>query len=243
MIYPCGAIPGIVRYARATNVSNFRSRTVPSVKKGTMAPSAIEDYYEDIGFSIIPSFMSHEEQEGILRYLDQSLTGSPDEASLSIAKRSSARRAGNIIAVNEQKYGREYYLQTDSFQLAVTEKDGCYCRLPSDSAKHSIPKQSPRLEDEKNKLVKILSDRISALPAVRGDKLYLLQCVHYNGKYERGKHIDNKVNGGDIIVGCSFGDTDRYIELSGICVNRIIFPLISIYLCFFSLFKIVPLFF
>lgn len=190
-----------------------------------MTLSIDEEYFEDIGFSIISSFMSDEEHRDILRYLDLSLTGSPDQANLSIAERSSARRAGNIIAVNEQKYGREYYLQTESFQLAVTEKDGCYCRLPSDSAKHSIPKESPRLEDERNKLVRILSDRIGALPAIKGDKLYLIQCVHYNGKCERGKHIDNKVNGGDIIVGCSFGDTDRYIELSGIRVIHVFFTI------------------
>ena len=190
----------------------FRSR--PSQVRA-MALVAIEKYFKDLGFYVIPSFISDEEQKSLLRYLDWSLTGSPDEENLSVAQRSRARRAGNIIAVNEQKYGREFYIQTESFQRAVTEKDGCYSRVPSDSAKHSIPKESPKLEDEKNKPIRILADRIGALHGIKNKELYLIQCVHYNGEYERGKHVDNKVNGGDIIVGCSIGTTDRYIELSG----------------------------
>jgi hypothetical protein len=40
--------------------------------------------------------------------------------------------------------------------------------------------------------------------------------IYISGRAERGKHIDNQINGGNIIVGCSFGPHDRYIELSGI---------------------------
>jgi alkylated DNA repair dioxygenase AlkB len=32
---------------------------------------------------------------------------------------------------------------------------------------------------------------------------------------KRGKHIDNKVNGGHIIVGCTIGDSERFMEVSG----------------------------
>jgi hypothetical protein len=171
--------------------------------------------FEKLGFFVIPSFMSDEEQGEIIQYLNRSLEGSADESNLSIAERSRARKAGNIVAVSEHKYGREFYLQTDSFQMAVNEADGSYSRTPADRAKHSIPKESPRLEDARNSVIKKLGERIQLHPQVNNAKLYLIQCVHYNGKLERGKHIDNKVNGGDIIVGCSFGPIERFIELSG----------------------------
>lgn len=172
-------------------------------------------HFEKLGFFVIPFFISDEEQLEIIQYLDRSLEGSADESSLSIAERSKARKAGNIVAVSEHKYGREYYLQTDSFQIAVNEDDGSYSRTPADRAKHSIPKESPRLEDTRNTVIRKLGERIQLHPQVNNAKLYLIQCVQYNGKFERGKHIDNKVNGGDIIVGCSFGPTERFIELSG----------------------------
>jgi hypothetical protein len=63
-------------------------------------------------------------------------------------------------------------------------------------------------------IIRNLCKRIHSL-IPDSEKLYLIQCVHYTGKAERGKHIDNQINGGNIIVGCSFGPHDRYIELSG----------------------------
>ena len=175
----------------------------------------IDKEFSALGFVVLPSFISDAEQSDLLGFLERSLTGSADDANLSIAQRNFARKAGNIVAVNEQRYGREYYMQTDSFMRAILEKDGCYTRLPSDSIKHAIPKDAPRIENPKNILIKLLGERIRSLPIINHQELYLVQCVHYNGEYERGKHIDNKVNGGDIIVGCSLGPTDRYIELSG----------------------------
>ena len=172
-------------------------------------------FFEKLGFFVIPCFISDDEQAEIIQYLNRSLEGSADESNLSIAERSRARKAGNIVAVSEHKYGREFYLQTDSFQIAVNEADGSYSRTPADRAKHSIPKESPRLEDARNSVIRKLGERIQLHPEVNNAKLYLIQCVQYNGKLERGKHIDNKVNGGDIIVGCSFSPSERFIELSG----------------------------
>ena len=187
----------------------------------SMSDISVEKSFERLGFTVLPSFLTDEEQVKILAYLDRSLSGSIDESNLSIAERSRARKAGKIVAVSEQKYGREYYIQTDNFQNAVFDSDGCYSRTPSDTAKHSIPKESARLEDERNAVIKALSERIQLLPQIANEKLYLIQCVQYNGKFERGKHIDNKVNGGDIIVGCSIGPTERYIELSGEPLNTL----------------------
>lgn len=183
--------------------------------RARMSNHSVEKSYENIGFTVFPSFLTDKEQVKLLAYLDRSLSGSIDEGNLSIAERSRARKAGRIVAVSEQKYGREYYMQTDHFQEAVLDNDGCYSRTPSDAAKHSIPKESARLEDDRNEVIKVLSERIQLLPQIANEKLYLIQCVQYCGKFERGKHIDNKVNGGDIIVGCSIGPTERYIELSG----------------------------
>ena len=171
--------------------------------------------YEKFGFSLHPSFISIDEQSDIAQYLKLSLSGSAHESNLSIAERNRARKAGSVVAVCEHKYGREFYLQTESFQAAVDESDGCYSRTPADRAKHSIPKEAPKLEDERNSAIRKLAERILSHPEISGEKLYLIQCIEYNGKYERGKHIDNKVNGGHIIVGCTIAPHERYIELSG----------------------------
>lgn len=180
-----------------------------------MAVANIDCEYEKLGFSLHPSFISVEEQSEIAQYLKLSLSGSADESNLSIAERNRARKAGSVVAVSEHKYGREFYIQTESFQIAADESDGCYSRTPADRAKHSIPKEAPKLEDERNRVIRKLAERIGSHPDIIGEKLYLIQCIEYNGKYERGKHIDNKVNGGNIIVGCTIMPHDRYIELSG----------------------------
>jgi hypothetical protein len=88
-------------------------------------PSASADFGE-LGFKVIPNFISADEQEQMINYLEKNLSilGSNEEANLSIAMRSRKTKKGNIIAVSEQKYGREFYIQTQSFESAADNGDG-----------------------------------------------------------------------------------------------------------------------
>jgi hypothetical protein len=90
-------------------------------------PSASADF-KDLGFKVIPNFISLDEQEQMINYLGNNLSilGPNEEANLSIAMRSRKRREGEIIAVSEQKYGREFYIQTKSFESDADNGDGMY---------------------------------------------------------------------------------------------------------------------
>lgn len=84
------------------------------------------DEFRNLGFEVIPNFISPEEQSQLIKYLDSylSISGSNEDANLSIAMRSRGRKEGKIIAVSDLRYGREYYIQTQSFQSAADNGDG-----------------------------------------------------------------------------------------------------------------------
>jgi hypothetical protein len=135
-----------------------------------------------------------------------------------IASRAKRRRSNNNTSIDilDHKYGKEFYIQTKHFQDTVLyDEDGCFTRKPADHTKHMICLSDPKLEDDKYACIRNFCNRVNSLDVIDGEKLYLIQCIHYNGASKRGKHIDNKVNGGHIIVGCTIGRSERFMELSG----------------------------
>ena len=136
------------------------------------------------------------------------------------------RNDAKIVNMNH-KYGSEFYVQTEEFDRRCQEKDPKYVRIPADQTKHSIPKQyTPWLEKHDSfGPLRELCAFIDQEELLDGEKLCLIQCVHYNADApgDRGRHIDNVMNGGKIIVGVTLGDkplseckddTSRYRNIS-----------------------------
>jgi 2OG-Fe(II) oxygenase superfamily len=149
--------------------------------------------------------------DSLVKFLDDIIYHSDPP---SVAQRTRHSKVSSS-AVGVYKYGKEFYIQTQAFEDEVAEDekrvrrgeppDLAYSRVPPDKSKHSIPESTLRLTDPKCAAVKQLCDNISREPMIEGRELYLVQCVHYCGEQDRGRHIDNKLNAGDIIVGCTFG--------------------------------------
>ena len=92
----CAALPSDSTVGTAIdNLSRIgkHDKVVPVTTSITdMLLTDFEDKFAKSGFVVLPSFITDDEQADLLRYLENSLTGSPAEANLSIAQRSSARR-------------------------------------------------------------------------------------------------------------------------------------------------------
>ena len=146
-----------------------------------------------------------------------------------------------LIVYMVHKYGLEFYVQTLEFARRCREPKATYSREPADSGKHSIPEATtPWLE--KHDLLEPLRELCAHLEQeglIDGEKLCLVQCVYYKADAEgaRGRHIDNVINGGKIIVGVTLGDEPlalceaneaRYrsitLDLNGISFTKMLPP-------------------
>ena len=139
-----------------------------------------------------------------------------DDKAIITRRQLADERSGVVVPMNH-KYGREFYVETAAFGRAVKDKAGNhFSREPPDSAKHSIPETTPRLETHpKLDALRALCAQVCQEPLIEGKELYLMQCVHYtaNAEGDRGKHIDNRTNGGDIIVGVTLATTSLGFQM------------------------------